>query len=263
MSATSSSSRPDARPVRARARAARARATGELNRAECWSPPTCTSRGTLGRIAGVERPRGAALRGAGGRRRAAGPRVLRARAQRRRRADAAPARALRRRRRRATAPRRCGSTAHGCTSIATGARSVAWRRRCCARNRMRADVGDLAALGEAIRARRFPTSEFAEQRTAAAVALLRDLTVIAGGPGTGKTTTVARIVALVQSSPATGPQPLIGAVRADRQGGGAHAGGRRRQRARLDDPPPARLAAGWALPPRRQQPPAPRPGDRR
>ncbi len=67
-----------------------------------------------------------------------------------------------------------------------------------ARNRMRSDVGDLAALGAAI-ATLFPGGEVAEQRAAAAVALLRDLAVIAGGPGTGKTTTVARIVKLTQT----------------------------------------------------------------
>jgi exodeoxyribonuclease V alpha subunit len=78
-----------------------------------------------------------------------------------------------------------------------------------ARSRMRTDVGDLAALGEAIRAA-FGDEEFVEQRMAAAVALLRDLAVIAGGPGTGKTTTVARIVALVQQLAGEGPQPLIG-----------------------------------------------------
>ncbi|HWD70243.1 MAG TPA: exodeoxyribonuclease V subunit alpha [Solirubrobacteraceae bacterium] len=78
-----------------------------------------------------------------------------------------------------------------------------------AKNRMRAEVGDLAGLGEAIRAA-FPDEEFIEQRAAAAVALLRDLAVIAGGPGTGKTTTVARIVALVQQLAGDGPQPLIG-----------------------------------------------------
>lgn len=77
-------------------------------------------------------------------------------------------------------------------------------------NRMRADVGDLAQLGAAITAA-FPDEQFAEQRTAAAVALLRDLTVIAGGPGTGKTTTVARIVVLTQELAAAReqPEPLI------------------------------------------------------
>ena len=79
-----------------------------------------------------------------------------------------------------------------------------------ARNRMRGEVGDLAALGDAIRAA-FPDQEFAEQRVAAAVALLRDLTVIAGGPGTGKTTAVARIVSLVQAlAGERGMEPLIG-----------------------------------------------------
>ena len=80
-----------------------------------------------------------------------------------------------------------------------------------ARNRMRAEVGDLAELGAAIRAA-FLSEEFAEQRTAAAVALLRDLTVIAGGPGTGKTTTVARIVSLSEAlaMEASARSPLIG-----------------------------------------------------
>jgi exodeoxyribonuclease V alpha subunit len=77
-----------------------------------------------------------------------------------------------------------------------------------ARNRMRTDVGDLATIGNAV-ARLFPEGE--EQRVAASVALLRDLTVIAGGPGTGKTTTVARIVELTQTLAleAGRPEPLI------------------------------------------------------
>jgi exodeoxyribonuclease V alpha subunit len=76
------------------------------------------------------------------------------------------------------------------------------------RNRMRTDVGDLATIGAEI-GRLFPEGE--EQRVAASVALLRDLTVIAGGPGTGKTTTVARIVELTQALAlgAGRPQPLI------------------------------------------------------
>jgi exodeoxyribonuclease V alpha subunit len=78
-----------------------------------------------------------------------------------------------------------------------------------ARNRTRGEVGDLARLGAAIRAA-FPSEEYAEQRLAAAVALLRDLAVIAGGPGTGKTTTVARIVSLAQSLAGEGAEPLIG-----------------------------------------------------
>ncbi|HET9094595.1 MAG TPA: AAA family ATPase, partial [Solirubrobacteraceae bacterium] len=77
-----------------------------------------------------------------------------------------------------------------------------------ARSRMRSEVGDLAALGRAIQAM-FPDAAFSEQRTAAALALLRDLAVIAGGPGTGKTTTVARIVALAHTLAGEDP-PLIG-----------------------------------------------------
>jgi exodeoxyribonuclease V alpha subunit len=48
------------------------------------------------------------------------------------------------------------------------------------------------------------------QRRAAEVALTRHLTVIAGGPGTGKTTTVARILALLdeQATDAPLPRPL-------------------------------------------------------
>ena len=49
------------------------------------------------------------------------------------------------------------------------------------------------------------------QRLAAAVAVLRPLTVVAGGPGTGKTTTVARILALLdeQARVAGSPPPLM------------------------------------------------------
>ena len=45
------------------------------------------------------------------------------------------------------------------------------------------------------------------QRLAAAVAALRPVTVLAGGPGTGKTTTVAAILALLRDRP--GPPPRI------------------------------------------------------
>src|SRR6185503_16526505 len=46
--------------------------------------------------------------------------------------------------------------------------------------------------------RLFPTG-FEEQRAAAKVALSQGLTVLTGGPGTGKTTTVARLLALLAS----------------------------------------------------------------
>ncbi len=61
-----------------------------------------------------------------------------------------------------------------------------------------------AALG-----RLFPPErvDVDDQREAAAVAAQRWLSVLAGGPGTGKTTTVARILALLADQP--GPAPLI------------------------------------------------------
>jgi exodeoxyribonuclease V alpha subunit len=45
----------------------------------------------------------------------------------------------------------------------------------------------------------FADDDDPEQRMAAATAVLRRLSVIAGGPGTGKTTTVARVLALLQA----------------------------------------------------------------
>ncbi len=53
---------------------------------------------------------------------------------------------------------------------------------------------DLPRLADLL-ARLFPDPADAGQRAAAACAALRGLTVVAGGPGTGKTTTVARTVA--------------------------------------------------------------------
>ncbi len=56
------------------------------------------------------------------------------------------------------------------------------------------------------------SEEAAEARWAAAVAVLRRLCVIAGGPGSGKTTTLARIVALLdeQATDLGGRLPLVG-----------------------------------------------------
>jgi exodeoxyribonuclease V alpha subunit len=56
-------------------------------------------------------------------------------------------------------------------------------------------------------ARLFPEPDDADQRLAAAVCVLSRLTVVAGGPGTGKTTTVARLLALLRDQP--GPAPRI------------------------------------------------------
>jgi exodeoxyribonuclease V alpha subunit len=53
----------------------------------------------------------------------------------------------------------------------------------------------------------FPDQAATRQRLAAAVAVLRHVAVVAGGPGTGKTTTVARLLALLAEQP--GPRPRI------------------------------------------------------
>jgi exodeoxyribonuclease V alpha subunit len=69
---------------------------------------------------------------------------------------------------------------------------------------------DLAVLRSGLR-RLFPADADEAQRLAAASAVLRRLAVVAGGPGTGKTTTVARIVALLceQAEAAGAPAPLV------------------------------------------------------
>jgi exodeoxyribonuclease V alpha subunit len=64
----------------------------------------------------------------------------------------------------------------------------------------------LDALGDGLR-RLFSGQGNDRQRLAAAAAVLRRFAVVAGGPGTGKTTTVARIVALLaEQAP---PDPLV------------------------------------------------------
>ncbi|MBV9824011.1 MAG: exodeoxyribonuclease V subunit alpha [Actinobacteria bacterium] len=65
---------------------------------------------------------------------------------------------------------------------------------------------DEARLSAAL-ARLFPAAGDADQRAAAEQAVRSRLTVIAGGPGTGKTTTVARLLALLCDQP--GPPPRI------------------------------------------------------
>jgi exodeoxyribonuclease V alpha subunit len=66
------------------------------------------------------------------------------------------------------------------------------------------------ALTDGLR-RMFAGQLESQQCRAAATAVLRRLTVVGGGPGTGKTTTVARIVALLaeQAAHAGAPAPLI------------------------------------------------------
>ncbi|HYH30288.1 MAG TPA: exodeoxyribonuclease V subunit alpha [Pseudonocardia sp.] len=65
---------------------------------------------------------------------------------------------------------------------------------------------DLARLREGL-ARHFSAPGSERQRLAAAVSVLRRVTVLAGGPGTGKTTTVARLLTLLHDQP--GPPPRV------------------------------------------------------
>ncbi|MBE9928354.1 AAA family ATPase, partial [Cellulosimicrobium cellulans] len=62
---------------------------------------------------------------------------------------------------------------------------------------------------DAALARLFPAAEDTRQRLAAAHAATRRLTVLTGGPGTGKTTTVARLLAVLHDAarPATAAAP--------------------------------------------------------
>ena len=149
-----------------------------------------------------------------------------------------------------------------------------WRQEEVVRTELAARAGvppavDLDRLRAAL-ARRFgddgdPRED--RQRLAAAVTALRPLTVLAGGPGTGKTTTVAKILVLLRDRP--GPPPRIalaaptGKAAARLQEAVRDAG--------VDDPPTAldpAPAAGLAarpqpVPPRSARPAALRRGRRR
>ena len=65
------------------------------------------------------------------------------------------------------------------------------------RERARLLAVDPPALADGL-ARLFPSTDPDRQRLAAATAALRQVTIIAGGPGTGKTTTVARLLTLLR-----------------------------------------------------------------
>lgn len=71
---------------------------------------------------------------------------------------------------------------------------------------------DPAVLGEALQ-RLFPRAEDATYRRAAKLAATRALTVLTGGPGTGKTTTLVRILATLWMStdPAQPPRAVLAA----------------------------------------------------
>ena len=78
------------------------------------------------------------------------------------------------------------------------------------RDRSPADVRD-DVLADGLD-RLFGGQDDSRQRLAAEAAVRRRFAVVAGGPGTGKTTTVARIVALLyeQAAAAGAPEPLVG-----------------------------------------------------
>ncbi len=63
---------------------------------------------------------------------------------------------------------------------------------------------DAARLRDGL-ARLFPEADEADQRLAAALAVLRPFAVISGGPGTGKTTTVVRLLALLVEQAGAAP----------------------------------------------------------
>jgi exodeoxyribonuclease V alpha subunit len=91
-----------------------------------------------------------------------------------------------------------------------------WREECqvaadlTGRSQLPAPGVDLEVLADGL-ARLFSGSAPDYQRLAAASAILRRFSVVAGGPGTGKTTTVARILALLheQAAAAGAPSPLV------------------------------------------------------
>jgi exodeoxyribonuclease V alpha subunit len=69
---------------------------------------------------------------------------------------------------------------------------------------------DVGALRDGL-ARLFPAPAPDRQRLAAAMTVLRYDSIIAGGPGTGKTTTVARLIALLRSLPGDPPRVALAA----------------------------------------------------
>jgi len=78
----------------------------------------------------------------------------------------------------------------------------------------RPSEADLGLLHDGLR-RLFPGDSDLLQRAAAASSVLRRLAVVGGGPGTGKTTTVARIVALAaEQTAARGARPPLVALAA-------------------------------------------------
>ena len=89
--------------------------------------------------------------------------------------------------------------------------SSRWRATCGRGPRRRPGMSTRPSLASGLN-RLFDGNDVPDlQRLAAAVAVLRSVSVVAGGPGTGKTTTVARVLALLdeQASAAGRRPPLI------------------------------------------------------
>ena len=153
---------------------------------------------------------------------------------------------------------RCTSWARRSTSTGCGATSSRWRATCGSGPPHRLEDVDQALLASGL-ARLFDGTEVPDlQRMAAAVAVLRSVSVVAGGPGTGKTTTVARVLALLDEQAVRGGPSASAdrAGRADRQGGGP-AGGSGAGR-RGNDGGRRRGAGAPGRPDRRDPAPAPR-----
>jgi exodeoxyribonuclease V alpha subunit len=106
---------------------------------------------------------------------------------------------------------------------------------------------DRAVLAGGLR-RLFPpedaTSSDQLQRLAAATAILRRVTVVAGGPGTGKTTTVARILALLyeQATALALPPPRVALAAPTGKAAARLAEAVHAEAASMDIPPPRREA---------------------
>ena len=83
-----------------------------------------------------------------------------------------------------------------------------WREEVQVADDLRAMVSRGAAASSADVERLFPTG-YEEQREAAEIALSQRVTVLTGGPGTGKTTTVARLLALFAGQAASGARLRI------------------------------------------------------
>ena len=116
-----------------------------------------------------------------------------------------------------------------CTSIGTGARSDRCAPTCWSgsthRRRRSTTRGSTAALDRVFSG----GGDFAEQRAAVESAVRGTTTVLTGGPGTGKTTTIARLLAVVseQHELRTGRPPRIAMCAPTAKAAATTAGGRR------------------------------------